>query len=56
MTDNNTELQKLHAKLAMAESERNAWKGNSDHHFMMACALVDALRKQIHDIETGERK
>lgn len=52
MADDN--IQQLRDKLARAESERDAWRGKSDHHYKMACVLVDALRKQLANAESAK--
>jgi hypothetical protein len=45
MTAQNVE--QLRERLARAESERDAWRGKSEHQYKMACTMVEALRKQV---------
>ncbi|MFL9911879.1 hypothetical protein [Paraburkholderia sp. RL17-337-BIB-A] len=47
-------VENLRDRLARAESERDAWRGKSEHHYKMACAFVDALRKQLVATESAQ--
>lgn len=52
---NPDEAAALERKIAIAESERDAWKGKSVEHFRMAALLVGALRKQLRELrEAGD--
>ncbi|GAB5098160.1 hypothetical protein YK56LOC_38760 [Caballeronia sp. HLA56] len=48
------DLERLQERLARAESERDAWQGKSDHHYKMACAIVEALRKRIAEAKPAQ--
>jgi hypothetical protein len=52
MTELNVE--QLRDRLARAESERDAWRDKSEHHYKMACVLVEALRKQLVAAESSQ--
>ena len=47
--EDKSETDRLFQKLANARSERDAWRGKSDHHYKMALLLVDALEKQLSE-------
>lgn len=47
-------VEQLRDRLARAESERDAWRGKSEHHYKMGCAMVEALRKQLVAAESSQ--
>ncbi|SAL06073.1 hypothetical protein AWB81_07431 [Caballeronia arationis] len=48
------DLERLQERLARAESERDVWQCKSGHHYKMASAMVEALRKQIADMQSAQ--
>jgi hypothetical protein len=47
-------VEQMREQLAKAESERDAWRGKSEHHYKMACAMVEAWRKKIAAAEPAQ--
>lgn len=44
--------EQLKERRAKTGSERDPWRGKSDHHYTMARSMVEALRKQIAAAES----
>lgn len=47
-------VEQLRERLARAECERDAWRDKSEHRYKMACAMVEALRKQLAAAEPSQ--
>ncbi len=48
--DHETEVAALQRRIAVAEAERDAWKGRGGEHYRMGTLLVEALRKQLLEL------
>lgn len=45
--DMEAKREKLMSDLWRAERERDVWKGRSQHHYDMACHLVQSIKNQL---------
>lgn len=49
-----TNIDRLQSKLALARAERDAWKRKSAHHFEMASILVAAIEAELKRVIEGQ--